>query len=127
MFKVLGITDEKTECECCGRTGLKRTVALDRTDAEGNLTGDVTYFGTDCAAKAICGTSTHKSVNRKAAESIAQLGRAIEYARKWLRHTEAHTAAIVARGIRNSRNNFAVVSEVGEYAIRFENGVTVEA
>ncbi len=127
MVRVLGITDERTECECCGRKGLKRTVALDRADAEGNLTGDVTYFGTDCAAKALMGESSHKSTNRKNAETVAQLGRAIEYARKWLKHTEQHTASVVARGLWNSRNCFARVTEVGQYALRFENGVVVEA
>jgi len=47
LYKFLGIS-EKEECECCGRKGLKRTVALEcLTD------GLVTYFGVDCAAKAM--------------------------------------------------------------------------
>jgi hypothetical protein len=45
MFKVVGIVDEVTTCECCGKSDLKKTVAL--MDEEGN----VQYFGTICAGK----------------------------------------------------------------------------
>lgn len=61
-FKILGITDEKTECECCGKTNLKCTVALDCVDAEGNETGSITYYGRDCASKAIRGDNNASSV-----------------------------------------------------------------
>lgn len=47
VYKFLGISD-KDVCDCCGRTNLKRTVALEcLTD------GLVTFFGVDCAAKAM--------------------------------------------------------------------------
>jgi len=42
----LGITDEVTTCECCGKSNLKRTVALDNG-------GGVVYYGTSCAARAL--------------------------------------------------------------------------
>lgn len=45
MFTVLGTCDNVTTCDCCGRDGLKRTVALD------NGAG-VTFYGTTCASKA---------------------------------------------------------------------------
>lgn len=45
-MKILGITDEVTECQCCGRTGLKKTVILATAD------GEVRY-GTACTAKAM--------------------------------------------------------------------------
>jgi hypothetical protein len=47
--KILGITDEITTCECCGKSGLKRTVALEFSEA------DVRYLGTTCAAKQLPG------------------------------------------------------------------------
>ena len=94
-MKVLGITDERTECECCGKVGLKCTVAIECTDIDGNGTGNVLYFGRDCAARKIHGNNKSGSV-----KSIELLGRAIEYARKWLRHTEKHTAELVANAIR---------------------------
>lgn len=43
--KFLGINDDVTTCECCGRAGLKKTVVLDIGD------GDTVHFGTACAAK----------------------------------------------------------------------------
>lgn len=45
-MKVLGCNDEVTACECCGRTGLKRTVILQ------TAAGDVVRYGVDCAARA---------------------------------------------------------------------------
>ena len=45
-LKFLGTTDTVVTCECCGRTNLKKTVALD--DGFG-----VRYYGTACAARAL--------------------------------------------------------------------------
>lgn len=43
-FVVLGISDEVTTCDCCGKTGLKRTVAMTND-------GDtVLFLGCTCAA-----------------------------------------------------------------------------
>lgn len=44
-FRILGINDDVTTCECCGKSNLKCTVVL--TDGEGER-----YYGRDCAAKA---------------------------------------------------------------------------
>jgi hypothetical protein len=51
-YRVAGTTDEATECELCGKVELKVTVMLVPLDADGNADGDVSYFGTSCAAKA---------------------------------------------------------------------------
>jgi hypothetical protein len=69
-LKVLGITDEKTECECCGRTDLKRTVVV------GTGEGDVRYLGTECASKVLGWDATRvnrefTSAKRAAAERAA--------------------------------------------------------
>lgn len=45
-FKLLGITDENTTCDCCGKSNLKCTVALDHD-------GDVVFYGRDCAGRAL--------------------------------------------------------------------------
>lgn len=47
---MLGITDEITDCGCCGKSGLKRTVAI-------SLDGESApvYFGSDCASRALAG------------------------------------------------------------------------
>ena len=46
-YQILGISDEVTTCDCCGKTGLKRTVAM--TDDGDN----VHFFGCTCAANAL--------------------------------------------------------------------------
>lgn len=45
-FLVRGINDDKSFCECCGKSGLQRVVWIE--DME---TGDVKHFGTSCAMK----------------------------------------------------------------------------
>ena len=47
QIKFLGTSDEVTVCGCCGRSDLKRTVALSIDDA------DPVYFGVVCAARAL--------------------------------------------------------------------------
>ena len=43
-FKVKGINDDCDDCECCGKTGLKRVVWIENVE-----TGDIQHFGTSCA------------------------------------------------------------------------------
>src|SRR5688500_12030616 len=50
-YRVLGTTDEVTECEHCGRVDLKGTIILGITDVDGNVE-DRTYFGAVCGARA---------------------------------------------------------------------------
>ncbi len=68
-FKVLG-TSEQESCECCGRTGLKRTIALARLDNDGN-TIEVVKFGRDCAAKATLTMRTGAAMEKLAIEADA--------------------------------------------------------
>jgi hypothetical protein len=45
-YRILGTCDDVTTCDCCGRTNLKRTVAL--------LVNDFPkFFGSTCAARAM--------------------------------------------------------------------------
>jgi hypothetical protein len=54
-FKLLGIVDEVTTCDCCGKTRLARTVAMERED------GEVVHYGTTCAARALTGSRNAKT------------------------------------------------------------------
>lgn len=45
-MKILGISDEVTTCECCGRKNLKRTVVLSCGEGE-------VHYGSQCAADAL--------------------------------------------------------------------------
>ena len=65
MVRVLGITDDRTDCECCGKTNLKRTVALEFENA------GVRYFGVDCAAMAVHGRKTKANAKKVVAAADA--------------------------------------------------------
>lgn len=41
---ILGISDEVTTCECCGKSGLKRTVVISCGDG-------MKFYGTSCASR----------------------------------------------------------------------------
>ena len=45
-MKLLGMSEEVTDCSCCGRTGLKETVAFENN-------GGIVHFGTTCATKQV--------------------------------------------------------------------------
>jgi len=47
-MKLLGINDDVTTCECCGKANLKCTVVLSSDDGMGQM-----HYGRDCAAKAL--------------------------------------------------------------------------
>ena len=63
VFAVLGTTDDITTCELCGRSDLRSTVVLDVLDAEGMKTGDLVYYGSDCAGRAAGWTT--REVNQR--------------------------------------------------------------
>lgn len=55
MFKLLGITDEITTCDCCGKSNLKFTVGFE------NEVGEVVHYGRDCAGAALYGRKSAKN------------------------------------------------------------------
>lgn len=62
-YRFLGNTDEVDTCDCCGRTDLKSTVALE------DEAGNVVHFGVVCAALATRTTAKDvRSAARKADE-----------------------------------------------------------
>lgn len=66
-YRVIGTTDESTECDLCHRVELKATVMLLPLDADGNADGEVAYFGRSCAAKAAGWTVRELNANIKRA------------------------------------------------------------
>jgi hypothetical protein len=57
----LGSTDTVNTCDCCGKTGIKRTVVLDTLDSDNNQEWNIHYFGTTCAKKALnYGATNHE-------------------------------------------------------------------
>lgn len=56
MVKLLGINNDVTTCECCGKTNLKRTAVLELPD------GSIVHYGRDCAARKL-GKSVGKDID----------------------------------------------------------------
>ena len=56
-FKIVGINSDTDTCECCGKTGLKKVVWLNRM--ENGATVETVPFGVNCAAMAMktCGAA----------------------------------------------------------------------
>lgn len=47
-YTYIAISESNTECELCGRTGLKKTIVV-----RNNETGEFNFFGTECANNAL--------------------------------------------------------------------------
>lgn len=67
MIKILGVTDEITVCDCCGKKNLKKTIGLELTD------GTTVHYGSECAATLLGKKS------RKGADSVARLAGAVSF------------------------------------------------
>ena len=70
MVKYLGITDENTKCDLCGKPNLKKTVVLDTENG-------IVYYGTDCAASALMGKRSPRNSKIVLGKALA-----VDYARK---------------------------------------------
>jgi hypothetical protein len=81
-YRVLGTTNDVTQCELCGRVELKGTVVMMPLDADGNEDGDAGYFGTACAARMAGWTVREVNAGVKAAAREERERAAQERARK---------------------------------------------
>lgn len=66
MTKALGITDEVTTCDCCGKADLKCTVAIELDD------GQIVHYGRTCARR-----NTGKAAKQINSEVRAELARKV--------------------------------------------------
>jgi hypothetical protein len=62
-FRVLGVNDDRSHCECCGRQGLKRVVWIEDREA-----GTVKHFGTTCALSPVKGFGVDRDIKRAIAD-----------------------------------------------------------
>jgi hypothetical protein len=87
-FRFVGVTDERTACERCGRVELKRTIMLHRcVDGEPE---ELVYYGVDCAAKVLGRTKKAVLDDAVSAEVERRIaGRRAEF--------EAHPAIVDVR------------------------------
>ena len=63
--RYLGTTDEVTTCDCCGKSGLKKTVALYFGE------GDVLHYGVTCAARSLQTTAAEVRASARRADEEA--------------------------------------------------------
>lgn len=75
-IKILGLTDEITTCGCCGKTGLKVTVALEING------GPTLYYGRDCAGMIRYGKKSSNNTRKVAEDARSEMGRAARAARR---------------------------------------------
>lgn len=75
-YTLLGVDEEVTVCEHCGKADLKCTVVLGVLDADGNVEREA-RFGRSCAAKALRKPST------TTANKMESLARVAEFKRVW--------------------------------------------
>ena len=74
-FIVLGTTDTVTTCERCGRTDLKRAVAVAEVVVGDSVSGDPVFVGTSCAAKLTGKTGNLITRQAAAADGHTLVGR----------------------------------------------------
>jgi hypothetical protein len=91
----VGITDERTTCDKCGKTHLKRVVVL-------KIDGEFVFYGTDCAAKAMSkGAVSAKKMNSTLQYVHDELARAS----RWVK---SHGVEITIQGMSNRGFTFEV-------------------
>lgn len=98
--KLLGITDERTTCDCCGKTNLKRVAVIDLGE------GNIVYYGRDCAAK---------KLSKSMGTSVDMLVEIRAYIVKW---SEKYSDPnIIIKGIWNKFGTYAKFAD-GQYHIQ---------
>jgi hypothetical protein len=80
--RYIGITDEQTVCDRCGKSELGRTVILVTLDADGNDDG-VVRFGTTCASRALAVKGGARKVADLANFATYQTQQDASRARRW--------------------------------------------
>jgi len=110
-MKFLGNTDEVNTCDCCGRSDLKSTVALE------DEAGEVVYYGVVCAAKAlkmsaveVKGSARKADQERIARERAAQEKVAREEDARWQAFLDSQVAI---RDFDGRSNRFAQIQALG--------------
>jgi hypothetical protein len=73
-YRACGTTDDITDCDHCGKTGLKSTVILRFLDADGNDDGE-RYVGVVCAGKIL----SHGRANPRLAARILREAQAADH------------------------------------------------
>ena len=79
MLKMIGLTDTVSKCDCCGKQNLKKVIVLTESEDLNPGSDEVSFYGSQCAAKALrtAGTPGFKNelttaqINKMAAQADA--------------------------------------------------------
>jgi hypothetical protein len=96
IFRVLGSTNDVTTCELCGRDDLRGTLVLEVVDADGNGTGELLHYGSDCGARAAGWTVADMGKRVRAAEKAAAEAEAAERNRRNREQHRAYAAHLIS-------------------------------
>lgn len=88
--KFLGVNDDVTTCEKCGKTDLKRTVAIQFED------GSIANYGCDCAARAL---HTSKKLAAATTRELNIIGEKVAILNKWI--AAGHSLQVCRDGMWN--------------------------
>lgn len=95
-FKIIAVVDDVNSCECCGKTDLQRTVAI-----EDLTSGEIKYFGTSCALQPVKGFGIEKKEIAKEIKLLEEKQRTAKREAEYLttkRRLSWCEAEYVARG-----------------------------
>jgi hypothetical protein len=79
-FKVLGTTDEVTTCDCCGKSNLKATWAIEMTES-----GELLHYGSVCVTR-------NTGIKNPASAAKTYHGERMKLAQIKLRQSDEHRA-----------------------------------
>lgn len=108
MAKALGITDEVTTCDCCGKADLKCTVAIELDD------GQIVHYGRTCASR-----NTGKPAKQINSEVRAELARKVAAASAEYKASPAYIAYRARLAERDQVARATGVRMVGTVAMEF--------
>jgi hypothetical protein len=92
-YRLVGVTDERDSCDCCGRTDLKRVVVLHDGD-------DHVFFGSHCTARLL--GKPVGDVNREATAGQRQRAHAERTARQAAQREAKRAEALAAESVPTS-------------------------
>lgn len=95
--RYLGITDDSTVCDCCGRRDLAKTIMITYCEDGALAPTDILYYGSSCAARVL--STPVKKVRGYALAADTKRRNAIELSRDFLAWFDAEgVASFRARG-----------------------------
>ncbi len=82
-YRLLGINDDTDTCDVCGKIELRRVMAIEPLDADGNSDGDVIYAGSTCGARMLSRTLGRRVTAKRVTDAAESVARLMTRAREW--------------------------------------------